>query len=249
MSFTLDQYLKGSFEQPQIIFTIGIPGSGKSYSLREASAEIWTVINSDQLRLEKIKKMKEAGERLRTSEGLVLVDEKNPRHVFSAELRAWVYAEVDRLLTECLFKKRNIIFDVTNLTLQRVLAMNRARQQGYEIIGVMFEPQETAVHSLNVQARVDRGGLDLAADKSSRDEIIDSLRRNYFCFLESIKEDREFKRSFNDTISFDWQKLKVGYKDFSELKQSLSSQDLETLEFLQNYDVFNRIFKLTVGEY
>ena len=93
---SIEDYLAKPPAKPQLIITIGIPGSGKSYSMRTADKNIWHTISSDDLRVNELTRMQEQGLTIEIDAETVPADPKDPKHIFSSYLRDWSYQQVEK---------------------------------------------------------------------------------------------------------------------------------------------------------
>lgn len=233
-------------DRPRILLTIGIPGSGKSYVSHPAKQLGWNVICSDEMRKTRLLQLKESNGHIIVDGKAAQPDEMNPKHIFSAELRTWVFDELRSSLQDALESRQNIVFDATNTNLQRVYFMNMARHHGYSVEALIFRPNKNLdVHIGNIENRVRSGGVDISFDgsRNKRVSIVQKVLDNYLCFLGSIKENREF-HEFEPLLAsgFNWDILRNTPRDFATFLSHLSLKDKTVVLRLQKYDIFNRIY-------
>jgi predicted ABC-type ATPase len=204
------------------VFTIGVPGSGKSVICTQAKDKGWHVVNADELRVHWLSDMQRQQETITVGGQKELADPRNPRHVFSDELRVKVRNAAN--LFSMVKDQPTVLWDLTNLTLDRVYLMQLCRQAGYSIEALVFVPTETDWHVRNVESRVAQGGLDLASPDQSAEAKTIQRRR----VVEELKRTFEI---FSGRLSIDAHKLKQsGTPPIVELQSLRRPSNARTLK-------------------
>tara|TARA_Y100000817_G_scaffold305832_1_gene290347 strand:- start:237 stop:959 length:723 start_codon:yes stop_codon:yes gene_type:complete len=238
-----------------MLLTIGIPGSGKSYAIRRALEKGWVGISSDELRVNRLEQLAANGETIEIDGEAVIPDSSNPAHVFHSCLREWVNQEIFRQIEINTESKKNIVLDITNVSLHRVLFMNKARQHGYFVEAFVFEPNsDIFVHVENIEKRVAQGGLDISGGRDnlrqSRLAVIRSVKNAFHCFSGSMKQDRYYFKSDGPLdIDFEWRKMKSTPNDYQVFLSQLDEEEREAVQQLAARDIFNEIHRLPVKHY
>lgn len=251
----IQNYFKAreSEDRPVLLMTIGIPGSGKSFFLSGAEAN-FVCISADALREEFLKECREKSIPLVLRGEEKIPNEKDARDVFAPELREWVRKTSLEKLHNALEQKKNILLDITAVNLLRVYYTMLARQHGYLVDAVVFEPASLDYHLKNIRSRVEHGGLDLAPqgveDKDSiRRKIIESVLQNFKLFGASIKEDeRYFENKHDIPHQLPAETFKYDQGNFTDFLNNLKSEDRQNVETLVQEDVFNKVLKIQLRD-
>jgi len=217
------------------VFTIGISGSGKSHWADIAAAHDWQLLQSDTLRVEWLKEAQLQGQELMLDGKLSMPNPQDTAHIFCSELREKVM-DLEFLLSQ-VKEDRAVVFDVTNLTLQRVPLMQRMVEMGYDVEALVFEPNNLEVHVKNVNGRSEqKSGLYVAPS------IIADLLSTFNVFCRDLKTGTANKQG-DDLKDFkvDYKKMRKGFDSYAHYLESLDSLDRVQVEKLKALDVFSRI--------
>lgn len=162
--------------RPRVVFTVGIPGSGKSSWVNAAKKKGWIVISNDEIRKEIILEMKAKGEKINLPNGSIEEpDVLNPAHLFS--LPGIIDLSVDRF-RDAAKLKRPVVMDANNLDFARAERFMVARQAGYSVEAIEFVTPDVAFNLNNVERRLAEGGHDiLPGNGKSPNTSSDRLRK------------------------------------------------------------------------
>lgn len=238
---------------PRILLPIGVSGSGKSSALSAAEKHGWAIINADECRRRHLQSL------LMTKTPIVLngvskiPDPNLAADVFAPELRkilpTWILEDLDLKLRE----GRNLVLDITNLTLERARYLIHARAKNYECIAILFPSLDLSINATRVKGRGERGGLDIVdpldpqADQK-RIEILNHLDENFWGYLSSLQKISKKHPISPPLIS----EQEINQLDFSAMKAhkgNLESFIAEQpsnaqliLQKLAQHDLFDEVF-------
>jgi len=233
-----------------LLLTIGIPGSGKSFYLKQYS-EHFVTISSDDIRQEILKEAKDKNQKMLLRGEYQEPDPWDAKHVFAPELRDVVFKKIDFLFDEALSQSKSILLDITNVSLQRVYYMMKARKFAYQVDGFYFLPKDLKQHLENIQKRVEKGGLDLAPKcepnkEARREKIIRSVLSCFKVFSEDLQINPDYKNLQNpEQIWLDPAIWKYDGPSYAKFLDSLDAKSQRILDVLKNEDIFNHIIKLS----
>jgi hypothetical protein len=239
---------KNDQHQTRAVFTIGISGSGKSHWSRIAEKNNWNVLNSDSIRVNWLKEAQKENKKVLINGQLTLPDPSNEEHVFCPELRALV---MDREYLLSLTKlDQAVVFDITNLTLQRVPLMLKAMLKGYAVEALVFAPNSLEVHQKNVSLRKNvKSGLGVS------EKVISDLHNTFQVFCTNLKANPQTRAIHPDEITklcsshFDFTLMRKNHASFEAFLSSLNSEQKAFVKKLQEQDVFSRIEYVDVQEF
>lgn len=225
------------------VFTIGISGSGKSHWADIAAAQGWTLLQSDTLRVQWLKEAQLKGKELILAGNLSMPNPQDTSHVFCDELRERVM-DLDFLVSQVV-PDQAVVFDITNLTLQRVPLMQQMLAKGYDVEALVFEPNTLDVHVKNVNGRAEqKSGLYVAP------EIVAGLLSSFNVFCKDLKV-----ASLGDatadlkSLSVDFKHMRKSFNSYAHYLESLEPQERSQVEKLKSLDVFSRIEYVPVKSY
>ena len=160
----------------RVIFTVGIPGSGKSSWVDYAESRGWKVIVNDKIRAELLIQMREKEELVKLPNGKEEVpDINNPAHLFSLG-REVIDLSVVRML-DAMKSGESIIMDANNLDFARSERLMIAREQGYSVEAIVFRPKDIEANLNNVELRLNNGGHDIMPNIGGRPITKDQRRK------------------------------------------------------------------------
>ena len=230
------------------VFTIGISGSGKSHWSRIAEQNHWNVLNSDSIRVESLKKAQQENKKVLINGQLTLPDPQNEEHVFCPELRALVM-DSDYLLS-LTKSEQAVVFDITNLTLQRVPLMLKTRLKGFAVEALVFAPNSLDVHQKNVSLRKNvKSGLGVS------EKVISDLYNTFQVFCTNLKTNPKTQNLNPEEIQkicstkFDFTLMRNNYASFEAFLATLSTEQKTFIEKLKEQDVFSKIEYVDVQEF
>lgn len=235
------------FNVPQMILTIGIPGSGKSYFSRDLDTAKWEVISADDLRVQHLTQYQNQGKALQLKGVEKIPDPSDAADVFSPELREWVYHEASKKVDEAIAQNKNIFLDITSVTLQRVPFIIKAKKAGYFVKALIFTPSDTKKNLRNVTKRVEAGGLDLAPKSAAdpvlvRQEIIEQLKRSFEYFVPNLKQVDFTEDQVNSELQVpDYTPLHGQRGDLNDLLQHENPEIKELANILVNQDSVHQV--------
>jgi hypothetical protein len=236
---------------PQVLFPIGISGSGKSSALSAAAKKGWTLINSDEVRRQNLRRLFESQISLEINGQRKIPDPNRPEDVFAPEIRRcvpeWILGDFQAALSA----RQSIVLDVTNLTLERVRYLGLARAHSHRCVALLFPSLDLSINASRVKGRGLRGGLDLVdaqapdADERRR-KILEQLNRNFWCFLETIGEGSSADRPLaeSEIRRIDFQRMKDHAGTFASYLSTLDSDQRLAVEKLALLDRFDRVYVL-----
>jgi hypothetical protein len=239
---------KNSEHKTRAVFTIGISGSGKSHWSRIAEQNHWNVLNSDSIRVEWLKKAQQENKKVLINGQLILPDPQNEEHVFCPELRALVM-DSDYLLS-LTKSEQAVVFDITNLTLQRVPLMLKTMVKGFAVEALVFAPNSLHVHQKNVLLRKNiKSGLGVS------EKVISDLYNTFQVFCTNLKTNPQSQdvnpEEINELSStkFDFTLMRNNYASFEAFIATLNSEQKTFIEKLKEHDVFSNIEYVDVQEF
>ncbi|MBC86607.1 MAG: hypothetical protein CL677_05455 [Bdellovibrionaceae bacterium] len=239
--------------KPLMLLPIGLPGSGKSFYMKDCDDSNWATISGDQIRINHLKAMRIKGELLSVGGESYIPDPKNPSHVFCTELRSWAYGKSYELAKTAVEQKKNIIIDLTNLTLQRAYFIRLGLANDYHIRVFLLEPNLMASIA-NVGFRARRGGMDFCSPDLSefekverRKKVIGGLLGQYECFIDSLHGTNEaMSLTSSDKIGFEVFERGPLQSDFKSYLASLTEEERLHCEELHQFDVYHSMVKVKV---
>ncbi len=239
---------KNDNSKTRAVFTIGISGSGKSHWSRIAEQNNWNVLNSDSIRVEWLKKAQLENKKVLINGQLTLPDPQNEEHVFCPELRALVMdSEYLLSLTK---PDQAVVFDITNLTLQRVPLMLKTTLKGYVVEALVFAPNSLEVHQKNVSLRKNvKSGLGVS------EKVISDLYNTFQVFCTNLKANPQSQIISQEEIkklcstSFDFTLMRKNHASFEAFLLSLSPEQKAFAQELSQKDIFSKIEYVDVQEF
>ena len=239
---------KNSEHKTRAVFTIGISGSGKSHWSRIAEQNHWNVLNSDSIRVEWLKKAQIDNKKVMINGQLTLPDPQNEEHVFCPELRALVM-DSDYLLS-LTNPEQAVVFDITNLTLQRVPLMLKTILKGFAVEALVFAPNSLDIHKKNVSLRKNiKSGLGVS------EKIISDLYNTFQVFCTNLKANPQSQNLNPEEINklcstkFDFTLMRNNYASLEAFLTSLNSEQKTFVQKLKEQDVFSEIEYVDVQEF
>jgi 3'(2'), 5'-bisphosphate nucleotidase len=238
--------------QARAVFTIGITGSGKSFWCKQAIANNWQIINTDELRKTLLANLKQNNQTLELNGKLESPNPDNPAHIFAPELREKVM-DPDFLM-EQISQNQPLVLDINNLTLRRTEVIRRLREAGFYIEALVFVPADPHVHNANLELRNSQKGIDIVPTdhpnpKAYRLEVIKSLLGNFESYCQNLKEDPKYTKpkASKPLPKLDFKKLSELSGTRTQIKNQLSNAELNDLETVESEDIFNRVSWTQVG--
>ncbi len=225
------------------VFTIGISGSGKSHWADIAAAQNWKLLQSDTLRVEWLKEAQLKGEELVLAGNLSMPNPRDTTHIFCSELRDKVM-DLDFLVSQ-VNPDQAVVFDITNLTLQRVPFMQQMLARGYDVEALVFEPNSLDVHVKNVNGRSEqRGGLYVAPT------IVADLLSTFNVFCRDLKVASNLDVTLDPkTLNVNFKKMRQNYNSYAHYLESLDDKERSQVEKLKALDTFSRVDYVPVESY
>ena len=198
--------------------------------------------------MEWLKKAQQENKKVLINGQLTLPDPQNEEHVFCPELRALVM-DSDYLLS--LTKpEQAVVFDITNLTLQRVPLMLKTRLKGFAVEALVFAPNSLDIHKKNVSLRKNiKSGLDVS------EKVISDLYNTFQVFCTNLKTNPQSPILNPEEVQklcltkFDFTLMRKNYASFEAFLTNLSTEQKTFIEKLKEQDVFSEIEYVDVQEF
>jgi hypothetical protein len=245
----IEELFREAADRPRVVFPIGISGSGKSSAVGIAVKNSWTIINADETRRNHLRELAVNQMKIELNGVWKIPDANLASDVFAPELRKtlpnWILDDFKAALEA----RQNIVLDITNLTLERVRYLLKARTAGYHCEAVLFPSLDLGINASRVKGRGERGGLDIVdASLADADErrmaILQNLNANFWGFLESLSlaPTQLPAPSDDELFDIDFAAMKNHRGDFASLLSVEPPARQKLLKMLAHHDSFDRVY-------
>lgn len=211
--------LVGRVDKPRFVMLVGLPGSGKSRWIENARQHGWEVISIDQVRVALVEAARLRHEKIQVGGRIMDPDPQNPQHVFSFNDEAFEVGNA--MVLASLARRRPVVFDATNIGPKRAIQLELARSAGYHTEAVVFETPDVAVNNVNIEQRVNQGGLDLFGVDATNPR---GSRGTFLARLKTTMDSHPVRTSNSgqdwvDRVQF------VGVRDWTKKSEVLRAED------------------------